>query len=133
MNPKISIQKLSDYCCAILIALIFISKISFKSIKLIPYSLPPFIFQHGLHPYINFGLQFGISLVLIFIWAKKKNKRLHSSLYINTLLVLWPSSRFKQCFKFPSLISINQYSFNSQVLEWPLCLSLSMESLFPHF
>lgn len=79
--PKITIEKMIDICCITLIALIFICKISLKCTRIVPYSLPPFIFQHGLHPYINFGLQFFISLILIFIWAKSKKNIALSPIY----------------------------------------------------
>jgi hypothetical protein len=46
-----------------------------------PYSIPPIIFQYGLHPYINFGLQFVISLFLIFIWMRSKNLTPLSPIY----------------------------------------------------
>ncbi|MDO9180822.1 MAG: O-antigen ligase family protein [Bacteriovorax sp.] len=81
MNFKISLNKIIDLCCTILIILIFISKISLKWTKIIPYSIQPIIFQYGLHPYINFGLQFLISLILIFIWLKQKNTILLSPIY----------------------------------------------------
>lgn len=63
--------------------LVFISKISLKWAKVIPYSIPPFVYQYGLHPYLNFGLQLLISLVLIFIWLKKKESKPMSIIYKN--------------------------------------------------
>lgn len=75
MISKISVSKIINISCAILIALIFISKLSLKWMKIIPYSFSPVIFQYGLHPFINFALQFVIALVLIFIWFKSKEKR----------------------------------------------------------
>ena len=71
-DPKFSVSKVIDFCCITLIVLIFISKLSFKWMQFVPYSIPPFIFQYGLHPFINFGLQFVIALVLIFYWLKTK-------------------------------------------------------------
>lgn len=81
MNTKLSLSKLVDACCITLIVLTFISKLSFKWAKIVPYSLPPIIFQHGLHPYINFGLQFFIALILIFVWLKKKEAMPLSPIY----------------------------------------------------
>lgn len=74
MILKFTIQNFIKTCCAILIALVFVSKLSLKWARVIPYSFPPIVFQYGLHPYINFGLQFLIALVLIFIWVKTKHK-----------------------------------------------------------
>ena len=81
MIAKISIQKITDICCISLMVLVFISKISFKSLSFVPYSVPPFIFQYGLHPYINFGMQLVISLILFFIWMKKNERKTISLIY----------------------------------------------------
>jgi|GEM_PF-579173 len=91
MNSSLKVKRLIDLCCITLIALIFLCKVSLKWMKIIPYSIPPVIFQYGLHPYINFGLQFIISLILIFIWVKTKEKTPLSLIYkayIYSLLLL---------------------------------------------
>lgn len=81
MNSKITLSKTVDACCITLLILIFISKISLKWAKIVPYSIPPFIFQYGLHPFINFGLQVLITLILVFIWLKKKQSITLSPIY----------------------------------------------------
>lgn len=81
MNTKITVSKLVDASCITLLILVFISKLSLKWAKIIPYSVPPFVFQYGLHPYVNFGLQFVLSLILIFVWLKKKEKNSLSNIY----------------------------------------------------
>lgn len=91
VEPKISISKVVDYCCITLVILIFASKLSFKWMQFVPYSIPPVIFQYGLHPFVNFGLQFVIALVLIFYWLKTKS--------------LYPLSKIYQAFIY-SLIAI---------------------------
>ncbi|MGZ3790285.1 MAG: O-antigen ligase family protein, partial [Bacteriovorax sp.] len=58
-----------------------ISKISLKWAKVVPYSIPPVIFQYGLHPFVNFGLQFAIFLILLFIWIKNKKNFPMSPIY----------------------------------------------------
>lgn len=73
-DPKFSVSKIINVCCITLIVLIFFSKLSFKWMQVIPYSLPPFIFQYGLHPFINFGIQFFIALILTYYWIKNKNQ-----------------------------------------------------------
>lgn len=78
---KMTIKKLVELCCITLIALIFFCKVSLKWTKVVPYSLPPFIFQYGLHPYLNFGLQLLISLILIFVWSRSKEKTPLSPIY----------------------------------------------------
>ena len=81
IEPKISVSKIIDYCCITLLVLIFVSKLSFKWLQFIPYSIPPIIFQYGLHPFINFGLQFVIALILIYYWLKNKVLYPLSNLY----------------------------------------------------
>jgi O-antigen ligase len=81
MTNSITVQKILKVSCAILISLVFISKVSLKWTKIIPSSLPPVIFQYGIHPYINFLIQFVIALVLIFIWIKFQNKNKLSKSY----------------------------------------------------
>jgi len=91
MIYKISIAKIIHISCAALIALVFMSKLSFKWTKIIPYSIPPFIFQHGVHPFINFGLQLFLALVLFFIWVKLKEKPPMSvtyKMYIYTMITV---------------------------------------------
>lgn len=80
-GPKFSVTKIIDFCCITLIVLIFVSKLSFKWMQIIPYSVPPFIFQYGLHPFINFGLQFFIALILIYYWLKTKSLYPLSQIY----------------------------------------------------
>ncbi|MBY0415190.1 MAG: O-antigen ligase family protein [Bdellovibrionales bacterium] len=81
INPKFSVAKIIDLCCITLIVLVFLSKLSFKWMQIIPYSVPPIIFQYGLHPFINFGLQTVVTLILIFYWLKKKPLYPLSQLY----------------------------------------------------
>lgn len=83
-SPKFSVTKIIDFCCITLIVLIFVSKLSFKWMQIVPYSVPPFIFQYGLHPFINFGVQFVIALILIYYWLKTKS--------------LYPLSKFYKIF-----------------------------------
>ena len=78
---KITTAKLVDSCCITLLILIFVSKISLKWAKIIPYSIPPIVFQYGLHPFINFGIQFFTALILITIWIKQKHSVTLSPIY----------------------------------------------------
>lgn len=49
-----------------LIALFFTSKLSIAFMRFIPYNIPPFIYQGGMHPYLNIlgNIIFGIGLLL---------------------------------------------------------------------
>lgn len=78
MQKSLNLQKLITTVLISLIGLMFFSKLSLKWTKLVPRSLPPLIFQHGMHPYINFGLNFLAFLILFFYWIKK-NKRFATS------------------------------------------------------
>lgn len=64
-----------------LIAMMFISKLSFKWTGVMPRSIPPFIFQHGLHPFINFGINFLGGFILFFIYFRKKERPKVSPVY----------------------------------------------------
>lgn len=88
IEPRFSVSKIIDACCITLIVLIFVSKLSFKWLQFIPYSIPPFIFQYGLHPFINFGVQFIIALILIYYWLKNKNPFPLSKFYKTFIYIL---------------------------------------------
>ncbi|MBC7713265.1 MAG: O-antigen ligase family protein [Rhizobacter sp.] len=97
IEPKFSVQKVIDTCCITLIVLIFVSKISFKWLQIVPYSAPPLIFQYGLHPFINFGLQFVIALILFYYWLKTKS--------------LFPLSKIYQGFVFTLIAVLSIQTF----------------------
>lgn len=81
-------SKLTAITCYALLALMFISKISLKWTGLVPRSLPPLIFQHGLHPYLNFGLNI-VGLIILFpLWVRAKNKAKFSRYYIIFLYLM---------------------------------------------
>ena len=92
-GPKFSVTKIIDVCCITLLILIFVSKLSLKWLQVIPYSVPPFIFQYGLHPFINFGLQFFIALILIYYWLKNKS--------------LYPLSKFYKIFIYTLITTLS--------------------------
>lgn len=58
-----------------LVALIFISKISLGSFLPLPYSFSYFIFQKGLHPYMNVALcvLFGVPLGILWLRVRERN------------------------------------------------------------
>jgi O-antigen ligase len=71
---KVSISKLVNFLAITLVGLMFISKVGLKWTQIIPYSLPPIIYQYGLHPYINFGIQALAFAILFFIWFRRKGR-----------------------------------------------------------
>ncbi|MBK23169.1 MAG: hypothetical protein CME70_04110 [Halobacteriovorax sp.] len=80
---KFKMQKstFTEGLCLFLIAMMFISKISLKWTGVVPRSIPPLIFQHGLHPYINFGINFLGGFILFFIYFRKKHRPSVSKTY----------------------------------------------------
>ena len=107
IEPKFSVTKVIDYCCITLIALIFISKISLKWMQVIPYSIPPVIFQYGLHPFINFGLQFVIALILIFYWLKNQSLYPLSKVYKIFIYTLFAVLSIQTLFQI-TLVNVTQ-------------------------
>jgi len=67
-----------------LISLIFISKLTLAFTHLIPYHIPPFVYQGGMHPYINI-----ISTVVLafffFLYATKKVVDFKGKIYIASI------------------------------------------------
>ncbi len=94
--------------CKYLLVTIFLSKLSFKWTKVFPKSISPIIFQHGLHPYVNFGIQFIIFIIishLVIQIRKKKNSQFKiTSLCMSTLTFILFVQTIFQIF----LININQ-------------------------
>jgi len=82
---KITLKQLTEFLCVILIGLMFVSKISLKFIG-VPRNFSFLIFQNGMHPFINFGLNFSIGAVLFFYFVKRK--RLKNFKFIYVLLML---------------------------------------------
>lgn len=68
-----------------LVSLIFLSKLSLAFTRLIPYHIPPFIYQGGMHPYINI-LGTILLAFFLFIYAPKKETDFNSKCYIAALL-----------------------------------------------
>lgn len=73
-NNSFFSEKKAQAICIFLIVLIFISKISLHVIPGVPFSLGPFIYQYGMHPYINIGLQLIGFLYLSAYWCNRKSK-----------------------------------------------------------
>lgn len=73
-NSSFFNEKRAQIICIFLIVLIFISKISLHVLPGIPFSLGPLIYQYGMHPYINIGLQLISFLYLMAYWCNRKSK-----------------------------------------------------------
>jgi hypothetical protein len=70
-----------------LVSLIFISKLSVAFARIIPYHIPPVIYQGGMHPYINILGTIGIA-VLFFLTAQKKSVDFNAKLYIGAIVAM---------------------------------------------
>lgn len=81
-NPS----KLNLYLGDALVSLFFLSKIGLNFAKIIPYHLPPLIYQGGMHPYINvIGTAF---LAFCFLLtAKKRSLDFNAKTYIAFIIV----------------------------------------------
>jgi len=86
LNPiadaKISVSRITDAIIVFLLVLMFVSKISLKWTRVVPFRLSFVIYQYGLSPYINFALNFGIFAILFFIWVRTKKLVKLSPLYL---------------------------------------------------
>lgn len=72
-----------------LVALLFLSKISLGSFMLpIPFSVPPFIYQQGMHPFVNVFLCFLLGLPLGLLWMKVRDRHHLSGFYKLFVFVL---------------------------------------------
>lgn len=80
-------EEIVSFLTISLLFLIFISKISLKWLG-IPENYSFLIFQHGLHPFINFTLNFLIGGVLFFIWIRKQERTKLSPYYVTFLFFL---------------------------------------------
>ncbi len=83
-----SIQRLVFQSSIFLLLLIFISKISLKWSGLLPRSMPPFLFQYGMHPYVNFGFNFILFLILLLAWNRQQHKAETTPFYSSYLYIL---------------------------------------------
>jgi hypothetical protein len=68
-----------------LISLIFVSKLTLAFTHLIPYHIPPFIYQGGMHPYINILSTVALAVVFFF-YAKKKTIDFNGKIYIASII-----------------------------------------------
>lgn len=89
-RPKIHVQLVSfiEYTVVALVGLMFFSKLSLKWTRVVPRNIPPLFFQHGMHPYINFALNFLGFAILLFYWKKKKRLSETTIVYKFFILVL---------------------------------------------
>ncbi|UOF00973.1 O-antigen ligase family protein [Bdellovibrio reynosensis] len=80
-----------------LVALLFISKISLGSILPIPRSFSYFIFQQGLHPFMNVLLCFLFGMPLVFLWLRVRGRH-HLSGFYKLFILVMMSTLFVQTF-----------------------------------
>ena len=88
LSPTIKKDQLIKMISIFLILLMFASKISLKWTGVVPETYSYFIYQFGLHPYVNFFLNFFLGSILFFIWLRKKNRLKHNSIYLVFLYLL---------------------------------------------
>ncbi len=103
----LNLEKWALWVCLFLVYLIPFSKISFKVLKIIPSDLSPFIFQYGIHPYINFAAQ-GLAFPLLFhVWLHSRNTG-HFSPYYRSFIFFLMALLSLQTFLQITLVHIDQ-------------------------
>ena len=109
---KFPVDQVAEKLCIFLLGLMFVSKISLKYLK-VPRNLSYLIFQHGLHPYINFALNFFVGALILFYFIRRdrehKFKHQYIFLLIITTAVLLVQTLFQIAYVHP---------FNSWVLQF---------------
>ncbi|MBT3236849.1 MAG: O-antigen ligase family protein [Bdellovibrionales bacterium] len=108
-----SIRRLTLYSSIGLLLLVFLSKVSLKWSGLIPRTLPPIFFQYGMHPFINFGLNFIIFIGLLIVWNRSTSRTTAGATY-STYLYLLLGTLIVQTFFQISLVNVS-YSASMQL------------------
>lgn len=118
-----------------LIALMFFSKLSLKWIMVVPNNLPPFLFQYGMHPFINFGLNLLGFIVLFFYWKKKvpsyKTSKTYNSFLVILGITLGIQTIFQIIFVNVSFSPLLQLSGLSMAIILILLYSIIIPGIFP--
>ena len=83
---KFPADKIAEKLCIFLLGLMFVSKISLKYLK-VPRNIPYVVFQHGLHPYLNFALNFFVSGLILFYFIRRMREHKFKHQYIFLLNV----------------------------------------------
>lgn len=109
---KFPADKVAEKLCIFLLALIFVSKISLKYLK-VPRNIPYLVFQHGLHPYINFALNFTIGALILFYFIRRKREHKFKHQYIFLLIVACAVLLIQTLFQIAYV-----HPFNSWVLQF---------------
>ena len=66
----ISKRRVAELFSFILVLFIFLSKISLKYTGVVPRTMSPIVFQYGLHPFVNFSVNFSLFLYLFYYWFR---------------------------------------------------------------
>ena len=72
----------------LLIALIFVSKLSLAFLPFVPFQISPLIYQHGLHPYVNIFLSLSVGMIVISKWLLKPDHTYTQSRFFRFGIVL---------------------------------------------
>lgn len=79
-------SKLNLYLGDALVSLFFLSKIGLNFAKIIPYHLPPLIYQGGMHPYVNIVATIFLAFCFL-LTAKKKQIDFNAKIYLSFILI----------------------------------------------
>ncbi len=132
---SIKVKTIMEITIITLIGLMFFSKLSLKWMRVIPRSLPPIFFQYGMHPYVNFGLNFLGFLVLFFYWSKRPRVSQTSSNYkvylLALIFTLTIQTIFQIIFVNPAFSPYLQLSGLGMAIILILLYSVIIPNLFP--
>lgn len=105
-------NRIAEKLCIFLLSLIFVSKISLKYLN-IPRSIPYILFQHGLHPYINFALNFVVGGLIFFYFIRRQREHKFKHQYIFLMILMSSVLLIQTLFQIAYV-----HPFNSWVLQF---------------
>lgn len=135
LKREISVLDLIEWTIISLIGLMFFSKLSFKWLRVVPRSLPPILFQYGMHPYINFALNLMGFLILLFYWKKRprmfQTAKAYRAFVIVLIFTLSVQTIFQIIFVNVSFSPVLQLSGLGMAIILILLYSVIIPNLFP--
>lgn len=86
MTDSSSPTKLNLYLGDALVSLFFVSKLSLAFAKVIPYNIPPLIYQGGMHPYVNVLATTFLAFCFL-LTAKRKEMDFNAKVYVSFIVI----------------------------------------------
>lgn len=80
-------SKINLYLGDAIVSLFFLSKIGLNFAKVIPYHIPPFIYQGGMHPYVNILATIFLSFCFL-LTAKKRSLDTNAKMTLSFIIII---------------------------------------------